>query len=137
MREYLRKINPVLLDLITGCLIYGIIGEIFILTILPHIYEGRLSEVSVGFLVGVALMVMMSFHMYVGVRNALSMGESGARKHSYKLFAIRIVAVAVVFFILYFTGAGNVVALVIGMLSLKVSAYFQPFTDRFITSKIK
>ncbi|MDD6571616.1 MAG: hypothetical protein PUF12_04405 [Thermoflexaceae bacterium] len=134
--KFLKKINPMLVDLISGCAVYGIVGEIIILTVVTAFYHGSIGKIALGFLIGVVLMMIMAVHMYFGVDASLSMGEGGAQKHQLKMFAIRIVAVLVVFVVVLVTGFCDAISVIIGMMSLKVSAYLQPFTHKFLVSKI-
>lgn len=134
--RFLKKMNPVLIDLISGCAIFGIIGEIIILLGIPAVYEGNIGRIALGFLIGVILMILMAVHMYLSVENSLMMGESGAQKHNLKMFAVRILVVGVVFTVVFITDFCNPIAVIIGMMSLKVAAYLQPFTHKFLVSKI-
>lgn len=135
MRKIFEKLDPTLLDLMTGCLIYGIIGEIIILTVLPLLYEGSIWKAAAGFLVGVILMILASFHMYASLSTAIELGEAHAGRYFLKKYIFRVAVVLVIFFAVYFTRIINAVALVCGMLSLKVSAYLQPITHKIITKK--
>lgn len=136
MTEFLKKINPVLIDLITGCLLYGIVGAALIILAVPHFYEGSIGKLVLGLVIGVILMMVLAVHMSIAVERSLMLGEDGATKHNLKMFSVRILLVLAVFGIVYFTGIGSPVTLVAGTLSLKVAAYLQPFTHKFIVSKI-
>lgn len=136
MTEFLKKINPVLIDLITGCLLYGIVGVALIIFVVPHFYEGGIGKLVLGLVIGVILMMVLAVHMSIAVEHSLMLGEDGATKHNLKMFSVRILLVLAVFGMVYFTGIGNPITLVVGMLSLKVAAYLQPFTHKFIVSKI-
>lgn len=134
--KFLKKVNPMLIDLISGCAIYGIVGEIIIMTAVAALYDGAVGKIALGFLIGVMLMIVMAVHMYFGVDASLSMGEGGAQKHYFKMFVIRILVVLVVLAVVLATGFCDAISVIIGMMSLKVSAYLQPFTHKFLVSKI-
>lgn len=136
MITFIKRINPMLLDLLSGCLMYGIVGELIIFILVSQLYSGSIAKVAVGFLFGVLLMLGLTVHMYKGIEVSIMLGEAGAQKHTLKMYAIRIAVVAAVVLLIYFTDCFNAIALVIGMISLKVAAYLQPFTHRYIVSKI-
>lgn len=136
MKVWLSKINPVLLDLIVGCSVFGVIGEVIIFTLIPIWYKGNLGKVALGYILGVFVMIAFSVHMYIQIEQSFGLGEVGAIKHNIKMFTIRAVVVLVATCLIYFTGFCNAIAFVCGMISLKVAAYFQPFTHKVI-NKIK
>lgn len=135
MNKWLSKVNPTLVELIAGCLIYAALGEVIILIILPLFYKDSILSIAVGFLFGVAIMILMAIHMYLSLNTAMDLGEANAVKYMMKRFVYRMVAVLIIFFVIYFTHIINVIAMVCGMVSLKVAAYLQPITHKFITKK--
>lgn len=118
-----------LIELLLGIGIYGILGQLLILIFA----KGKLYE-SVGFLAGLALAVVMIIHMAIAIENSVELEEEGALKYIRKTYIIRIVCLLVVFLLLFFLKLGDVVAALFGILSLKVSAYLQPFTHK-VTQK--
>lgn len=136
MRKFLSGLNPMLLDLAAGCIIYGILGEVLILAAGRLFYEGMLWKIVLGFFVGTASAVALTIHMYYSVVESLSLGETGALKHTRKMYIFRIAGVLAVLALIYFTGFCDAIAFVVGLISLKVAAYLQPFTHKYIVTKI-
>lgn len=136
MKRFLGSLNPMLLDLSAGCIAYGLLGEVLILAVGIPLYEGALWKLVLGFFIGIASAVALIVHMYYSVVESLSLGETGALKHTRKRYLIRIAGILAILALIYFTDFCNAIAFVIGLLSLKVAAYLQPFTHRFIVSKI-
>lgn len=136
MKKFLNSLNPMLLDLSAGCIIYGIVGEIIILAVGLSFYQEGLWKIILGFLIGTAAAVALTVHMYFGVVESLSLGEAGALKHTRKMYILRIAGILVILVLIYFTGFCDAVAFVAGLISLKVAAYLQPITHKYIVSKI-
>ncbi|MCM1468278.1 MAG: hypothetical protein NC086_09030 [Alistipes sp.] len=136
MKKFLSGLNPMLLDLAAGCIVYGILGEILILAVGIPFYEGPLWKIILGFLVGIAAAVAITAHMYRSVAEALSLGETGAPKHTRKMFIFRAAGLLLLLALIYFTGFCDAIAFAVGLLSLKVAAYLQPITHKYIVTKI-
>lgn len=129
----IAKKNPMLVSLIIGCILYGIVGEIIIY--LCGFEEW--CQIAIGFLTGVLLMIGTVIHMAASIDISLGLDEQGALKHTRKMYLVRIAVVVVVFLLLFFLNIGNVVAALLGMVSLKVSAYIQPFTYKLIVARLE
>lgn len=136
MKKFFGKLNPMLLDLAAGCIVYGLLGEVLILAVGIPVYEGALWKLVLGFFIGIAAAVALIVHMYCSVVESLSLGETGALKHTRKMYLFRIVGILVILALIYFTNFCNAIAFVIGLLSLKVAAYLQPVTHKFLVTKI-
>jgi hypothetical protein len=138
MKKYLSHMNPMLLNLLTGCLVYGAAAGIILGMVSFHFYPQHCIRVMLGYVCGLLLAVLQLFHMYRGLLNTLSYGEEkSALWHSRKMYGVRIVAVLAAFYIIWFlAGTECLIFAVLGMMSLKVAAYLQPFTDKFFVSKI-
>lgn len=142
MQTASRKINPTMIELIIGIVLYGIIGEIlltamYLLSVpLEKVFNDTIANILIGFLVGIIYSVIMIIHMARTVEAALDMGEQGALKHTRIAYAIRIVGMIVLFIIMLIVNIGNLFAMVFGLLSLKLSAYAQPITHK-VKEKLK
>lgn len=136
MKKILNNLNPMLLDLTIGCILYGIAGVVIILAVGLSVYPEGLGKIILGFMVGVAAAVALTIHMYYGVVESLSLGETGALKHTRKMYIIRIAGILALLVLIYFTRFCNAIAFVAGLVSLKVAAYLQPFTHKYIVTKI-
>lgn len=137
-----RKINPTMVELVIGIIIYGIIGEI-LLTILyfldvplEKIFNDTIANILIGFLVGIIYSAIMIIHMARTVETALDMGEHGAIKHTRIAYMIRIASLLLLFILMLVINIGNVFAMLFGLLSLKLSAYAQPITHK-VKEKLK
>lgn len=122
--------NPMLTQLLIGDAIFLLIGE---LILLPFFW-GKLN-VFVGYFIGVLISMAMVIHMAIGIDESVRLPEKQALRHIKKTYAIRVVFMLVVFYVAVFTGIAHPVAVVCGILVLKLSAYVQPITNR-LTSKL-
>lgn len=125
--------NPMLTDLIAGNIIFMLIGEVLIF--LSFLFVGFRWELATGFLIGSIVSVGMVIHMAYSIDEAVRLNEETALKHTRKTYIIRLIAIIAVFALVWFFKVGNVGAVLLGMMILKFSAYFQPITHR-LTSKI-
>lgn len=136
MKKLFGRLNPMLLDLAAGCIVYGLLGEALILILGIPLYEGSLWKLILGFFIGIVAALALIVHMYCSVVESLSLGEAGALKHTRKMYLYRILGILVILAFIYLTNFCNAIAFVIGLLSLKVAAYLQPVTHKFLVSKI-
>ena len=123
--------NTVLKDMITIMVLYGICAQI-ICVFLP----GEQVKMAVGLWVGVVTGIGMAIHLKRSLDEALDLGEAGAQKYMQKSYAIRYLTVVVVFAAVAYLGIANILALLAGVMGLKVSAYLQPIMHKFF-AKLK
>ncbi|MBQ7918431.1 MAG: hypothetical protein IJ324_00600 [Lachnospiraceae bacterium] len=125
MLEKIKGINRALLELVMGILFLGIIIQIagFFLAEAP-------LKFSIAMWLGIAAAIASAVHMYVSLDRALSMG-AGAYGAATKSAMIRYFCWALFLGIMMATKVLNPVHGFIGLLTLKVAAYLQPFTHRF------
>lgn len=120
-------------DLIIGMVLLGLIVQI-ILFFFPNLLYNS-SGLWIGVLVGIAL----SIHMRVSLETAVEQDEEGAVKYMRSRYLIRYVAAAVVLCAVLYLDLGNIITLLIGLMSFKLSAYAQPvihkLTDKLTKSK--
>lgn len=124
----MRNINKTVWELLLGILISGIILEI----IGVMIVKDKLFY-SAGLGIGILLAVFMTFSINSSVEKAVDLGEGGAKAKMISSYAIR---TAILLAVMILTGVmklGNLVGLILGMMTLKVAAYIQPVTHKFIT----
>ncbi len=122
-----REINSTLIELILGNVIYGII-----ITIPTLIFMHNRVKMAALLWFGVLISVAMVVHMYTEIEKSLYMGEHGALKHTRVTTALRYVVVAGVLCLTAFFVKEDVIVTLVGSMALKVSAYIQPFTHRFL-----
>lgn len=129
----LKRLNDALPELVLGIFLYGIIIELAGVWFV----EDKLHY-STGLLIGIALAVGMAVNMAVVLRDAVELygGEHAQAKIIAKSI-FRYAVVVIVFFVMMKFELGNLFTAFIGVLGLKVSAYLQPFTHRFVQKTMK
>lgn len=116
--------NLACVELLVGNLIYLLIGSCIIMI---FIYD---LKYLLGFITGVCMSCGMVVHMAVFIEQALHIGEFGAEKHMKKGAAIRYSVLIILFTIIGITKVVDIIAAMVGVMALKVSAYLQPFTHK-------
>ncbi|MDY6329323.1 MAG: ATP synthase subunit I [Lachnospiraceae bacterium] len=124
------RINRTGIELIIGNVIYYILGQILIL-----IFADRKLNVSVGFILGVVISVLMTVHMTIAIEQAMSFNERGADRHVKKTTAVRMILCFIALIAIGITHVGDIVAALFGVMALKVSAYLQPLTHKVLARK--
>ena len=119
--------SSVLIDMIITDILYLILGEAVIWIFLPN-----KNANGIGFLIGVIISIASTIHMKITLEQSLHQLEKMAVLKSIFAYTIRMFVIAIIFYGMYFTGVGNLIAGVIGMLALKLSAYFQSFTHKIM-----
>lgn len=129
----LKRINPVLPELILELILYGLIiqftGVWFV--------EDKLRY-STGLWIGIIAAVLMAINMAVVILDTVeSMAEKRASRKSALFSAIRYILVVAAFAVTGIFHLGNLITMFLGVMGLKVAAYLQPFTHKFITKYTK
>lgn len=125
-------LNPKLPSLLLAQAIYFVAGELVIVVFCPD-----KAALSIGFLAGVVYGVFASVHMSYVINQMTYLSDKAAVRKSLAGFAIRLVVLLALLSGCYFLGEMAMLALLAGVFSMKVSAYIQPFTDKFIQKIIK
>ena len=139
MRIINRKVNPTMIELIVGIVLFGIIGISTFIFLhiasvpLERFFEDDIYQIIIGYIIGIIFSLALIIHMTVSVERSLEMGEHGALKHTRIMYIVRMVALVIVFAIMLMAGIGNVFSLLFGLFSLKLSAYIQPITHKVIS----
>lgn len=124
MKNQLKKINRTLLELETGILFYGILGQLVCL-----FFKNYFFSFSIGWWFGVVVACFLAWHMWFTLDQALNVPENAANK--VRLAAIiRYFICVIVLAVLAVFGWGNPIAGFFGIMGLKVAAYLQPFTHK-------
>ena len=129
-RRWINKDNETLFDLIFGCIVYSIVFEAIGLLVVEN-----KGSYSLGLLLGTAVAIGLSVSMYKSLNNCLVMTEHQARRNmvfSTLLRAVVILAAWIGMRSGYFSFPG----IIIGILGLKISAYFHAYTNVYITKKL-
>lgn len=127
----MMRLDPTVRDVLTGALLYGIIVEIIGLILV----ENRLSY-SLGILVGYICVTGMICHMYLVLEKALDMDPDSAKKYSLRNNILRYLVLALVLVLTAMIPQVSVIAAVIMIYGMNISAFLQPQINKYITSKI-
>ncbi len=124
----MRNINRTVWELLLGILLTGAILEV-----LGVMIAGDKLFYSIGLLIGVVLAIFMTFSISSSVQQAVDRGEGGAKVKMISSYVIRTVVVLLVIVLTGVLKLGSLVGLLLGIMTLKVAAYIQPYTHRFLT----
>ena len=123
-----KKPNETLLDLVFGVIIYGIMLEVIGLLVV----ENPLSY-SLGLFLGCGVAIFLSIRMYVTLDEALDMDEKSATRYITKQGIFRAVVMLVAAAIGMVVPFISFIAVIIGILGLKIAAYLHGVTNQYIT----
>ena len=124
MIERLRKLNRALLELWMGIIFTGLV---FQFTGMWFAENKRLYSLALW--IGIVLALVTVVHMYRTLDRALDLG-AGAQKAVTTANMVRYAVVVIVFLIVLLSGTLNPLITFLGIMSLKVAAYLQPFTHK-------
>lgn len=113
-------------SLIAGIVLYGIVVQIILV-----ILHRDILWYSVGLWIGILSACLMVWHMRRSIEEALDLGEEGALTHVRKTYIIRLIALIAIVVITMLLRIGSMLTLFIGVMGLKVSAYLQPYLNKF------
>lgn len=119
-----KKIDPTLLELITGIVFLGLLGEAGVF------FVKRVLYYTLGWWAGIVLAVFMAWHTWWGLNRGLDLGEEGAPKYLAGVSMLRYAVVAAGYIAVAVTDIGNPIAAFFGILTLKAAAYLQPFVHK-------
>mgnify|MGYP003175185393 CR=1 FL=1 len=114
----LKRLNDALPELVLGIIVWFVTDKL---------------RYTTGLVIGIALAVGMAVNMAIVLRDAVEIygGEHAQAKIIAKSI-LRYVIVVIVFFVMMKFNLGNLFTAFIGVLGLKISAYLQPFTHKFV-----
>lgn len=117
------KVDRTLLELWTGILLVGALGQIIVFFVEEKAYF------TIGWWYGIMLSLFMAWHMWRALDRGLNMGDKAT---SFLTVAniIRYVVVAAAYVAIAVIGFGNPIAAFAGILVLKLSAYIQPLIHK-------
>ena len=130
-RRWINKDNETLFDLIFGCIVYSIVFEAIGLLVV----ENKGSD-SLVLLLGTAVAIGLSVSMYKSLNNCLVMTEHQARRNMVFSTLLRAVVILLAAWIGMRSGYFSFPGIIIGILGLKISAYFHAYTNVYITKKL-
>lgn len=122
----LKNLNQALPGLLAGILVFGLLAQIAFVWFVPD----RLKY-TVGLWIGVAAAVFMAIHMAVVIADVTDFTTEKQAKAKTILHAIlRYGVVAVAFGLMAYFDVGYILAALLGVISLKISAYLQPLLQK-------
>ena len=130
-RRWINKDNETLFDLIFGCIVYSIVFEAIGLLVVEN-----KGSYSLGLLLGTAVAIGLSVSMYKSLNNCLVMTEHQARRNMVFSTLLRAVVILLAAWIGMRSGYFSFPRIIIGILGLKISAYFHAYTNVYITKKL-
>ena len=130
-RRWINKDNETLFDLIFGCIVYSIVFEAIGLLVVEN-----KGSYSLGLLLGTAVAIGLSVSMYKSLNNCLVMTEHQARRNMVFSTLLRAVVILLAAWIGMRSRYFSVPGIIIGILGLKISAYFHAYTNVYITKKL-
>ncbi len=124
MIEKIKKINRALLELIMGILGTGIVFQL-----VGMWFAKEKALYSIALWIGIVLALITVCHMYRTLDRALDLG-AGAQKAVTIANLVRYGCIIIVFIVVLFTKVLNPLITFLGLMSVKVAAYLQPFTHK-------
>lgn len=124
----LKRINPVLPELLAGIVLYGLV-----LQFTGMWFVNDKQQYTLGLWIGIILAMGMAVNMAVVILDAVDiMASRGTAVRTGFWSVLRYVVVIGAFVAAWYFEAGNPVVMFLGVMGLKVSAYLQPFYHKFI-----
>jgi hypothetical protein len=126
MLQKINSLNSALPGMCLIDLIYLVIGEIVIFIVFdkPLLYAS-------GFFFGVLYAVFASLHLSGRIHKVVY-GRASTTKTLVLGYLVRFLVMVALFAVLYFFHIGDLLAALVGMFAMKISAYMHPFVARFI-----
>lgn len=126
----LRRINQVLPELLCGIIIYGVLIQAAGIW-----FAEDKVRYTTGLWAGIILAMGMAVNMAVVILDTV---DAMAEKRYYRkaaLYAVlRYLAVVFAFVVVWYFELGNVIVMFAGVMGLKIAAYLQPITHKFIVT---
>lgn len=124
----LRRINQALPELLAGILAYGMLIQITGIW-----FVSDRVRYSTGLWAGIILAMGMAVNMAVVIFDTVEEMTEGRSSRRASLYGtLRYLAVVLAFGIVGYFNLGNIVVMFLGVMGLKVSAYLQPLTHKFL-----
>lgn len=128
----MKRFETVLRELLYGILILGI----FIQAAFIWFFPSKLMF-TLGLWVGIGLAVFMAIHMDYSINRGVDLPADDSGKYMTKMVSIRMLVVLVIFVGMCILNADTGLAILLGMLTLKFSAYLQPQLHKLIEKRKK
>lgn len=117
----MKKRNNILPELLIGIILAGVIVQIVcVIVSQDYLYN------AIGLWSGVAIACFMAIHLKRSLEDALDLGVEDAVKQARSGYATRMTVAVIAMGVVIYFNLGNPITLLIGALTLKISAYIQP-----------
>lgn len=126
MKEKIKE-NQTLAELIIGIVCFGAICQIVGIFFM----QDRLAY-TLSLWTGIIAAAGRAVHMNHTIRKVLDYDEGTAEKVTRSSYFLRYGCVMVLLGVVAVTGVRNLIVTFIGIMGLKIGAYLQPFTHRFL-----
>lgn len=127
----LKRINPVLPQLIVGILLYGIVIQITGMW-----FVNDKQAYTLGLWIGIALAIGMAINMAIVILDAVDAAATTGRTVRTGFWSVlRYVVVVGVFVAAWYFELANPLIMFLGLMGLKVSAYLQPMFHKIISRR--
>lgn len=130
MIQFLKTRNRTLLELWTGIIVLGIVCEIVGAVVIGFFVDGSQLRYGLSLLLGIALSLVSTVHMYKSLDKALDYDEGTAKKKIYASYMMRYILLVFIFAAICITNVLNPLVCFLGYMMLKVGALIQPWTHR-------
>ena len=117
-------------------LLIGITCHFILLLTIGNIFIKNDIFYSLGLAMGCVTGMLLAVSIYSSLKTALELGEEEAERYIRKKANLRMFIMAVVTFMGIKMSMVSFIGIIIGILGLKISAFFQPYTNSYITKKI-
>lgn len=131
IRDRICRMNETLLDLITGCFVYGIFFECIGL-----IFVHNKIAWSLGILLGSLVAAGLAVSMYHSIDSCLSMDPARASRTMTLWSILRILIMLAAAWLAMKVSFISFPAVIVGILGLKVSSHLHVYTNVYITKKL-
>lgn len=115
-------------QLVIGLIGLFILGEILLIAVFPFN-----TAYILGYMLGIAIAILLVVHMAYAIDRSLEKDEIGALKHIRITYAIRMVVLAISLLIIGLVSKDGILAALVGIFMLKISAYMQPLIYKFMS----
>ncbi len=120
----MRK-SSTLMELLLGIGALSVLAQVIVLFVSKnHLHN------AIGLWAGTLMAGGMAIHMSQTIYEAVDLGADNATKYMQRASVTRIGVVVIVMALLLYFKIGNPITLVIGLFTLKISAYLQPFIHK-------
>lgn len=126
MLKTVKSMNEALPVMYLLDIIYLVLGEVIILIVFPEP-----AQYAVGFLAGVLYAVFASYHLGYRIHRVVY-GQANTTRTLVIGYFVRLLVMVALFAVLYYFNIGDLIAALIGMFAMKISAYLQPSAAKFV-----